>query len=43
MIQSGGVAIVDLNIDDPNTEPTVLCVRAYSNWDFPQGQQEEGK
>jgi len=43
MIQSAGVAIVDLNIDNPNTEPTVLCVRAYSNWDFPKGQQEEGE
>ena len=43
MIQSSGVAIVDLNLDNPTQEPTVLCVRAYSNWDFPKGQQEEGE
>ena len=43
MIQSSGVAIVDLNLEDPTAEPTVLCVRAYSNWDFPKGQQEEGE
>ena len=43
MIQSSGVAVVDLNLEDPTAEPTVLCVRAYSNWDFPKGQQEEGE
>ena len=44
MIQSAGVAIVDINPGgDPVAEPTVLCVRAYSNWDFPKGQLEEGE
>ena len=43
MIQSSGVAIVDLNLENPTEEATVLCVRAYSNWDFPKGQQEEGE
>lgn len=45
MIQSAGVAVVDLNLGDNNvdTEPTVLCVRAYSNWDFPKGQLEPGE
>ena len=41
MIQSAGVAIVDLNLEDPTAEATVLCVRAYANWDFPKGQLEE--
>lgn len=43
MIQSAGVAIVDLKLEDPTAEPTVLCVRAYSNWDFPKGQLELGE
>ena len=43
MIQSSGVAVVDLNVENPTAEPTVLCVRAYSNWDFPKGQQEPGE
>ena len=43
MIQSSGVAIVDLNLENPTEEATVLCVRAYSNWDFPKGQLEEGE
>jgi len=37
MIETAGVAIVDLVDMDVNTDPTVLCVRAYSNWDFPKG------
>ena len=41
MIQSAGVAIVDLRTNDPGSEPHVLCVRAYANWDFPKGQLEE--
>lgn len=40
MIQSAGVAIIDLNLGK-EIEPTVLCVRAYSNWDFPKGQLEK--
>ena len=43
MIESSGVAIVDLNLEDPTAEATVLCVRAYANWDFPKGQLEEGE
>ena len=43
MIQSAGIAIVDLKSDDPTAEPHVLCVRAYANWDFPKGQLEEGE
>jgi bis(5'-nucleosidyl)-tetraphosphatase len=43
MIQSSGVAIVDLNLEEPLLEASVLCVRAYANWDFPKGQQEEGE
>jgi|TARA_R110000824_G_scaffold181438_2_gene362198 bis(5'-nucleosidyl)-tetraphosphatase len=36
MIQSAGIVVIDWK----NEEPTVLCVRAYSNWDFPKGQVE---
>jgi len=44
MIESAGVAIVDLTPQgDITSEPTVLCVRAYANWDFPKGQLEEGE
>ena len=43
MIQSAGVAVVDLSLEDPTSEPTVLCVRAYSNWDFPKGRLEDGE
>ena len=43
MIQSAGVAVVDLRLEDPTAEPTVLCVRAYANWDFPKGRLEEGE
>ena len=37
MIQSAGYAIID------NVAGTVLCVRAYANWDFPKGQLEKGE
>ena len=30
-------------IDESGPEKTVLCLRAYSNWDFPKGQLEEGE
>jgi bis(5'-nucleosidyl)-tetraphosphatase len=44
MIESAGMAIVDLTPDgDKDNEPTVLCVRAYANWDFPKGQLEPGE
>ena len=39
MKQSAGIIIVD----EKNAEPLVLCVRAYSNWDFPKGQVESGE
>ena len=39
MIQSAGVIV----IDKTGNEPTVLCVRAYANWDFPKGQLDEGE
>lgn len=41
MIQSAGVAIIDLSPQGTDLEPTVLCVRAYANWDFPKGQLEK--
>ena len=37
MQQSAGYAIID------NDREAVLCVRAYSNWDFPKGHLEEGE
>ena len=37
MIQSAGYVIID------NNTGTVLCVRAYGNWDFPKGHLEEGE
>lgn len=42
MIESAGVAIVDLRVGT-GEEPTVLCVRAYANWDFPKGRLEPGE
>ena len=42
MIESAGVAVVDLK-SGTGEEPTVLCVRAYANWDFPKGQLEKGE
>ena len=30
-------------IDESGPEKTVLCLRVYSNWDFPKGQLEEGE
>ena len=29
--------------DDSGLEPVYLCVRAYSNWDFPKGHVEQGE
>ena len=29
--------------DDSGFEPVYLCVRAYSNWDFPKGHVEQGE
>ena len=37
MQQSAGYAIID------NDAGTVLCVRAYSKWDFPKGHLEAGE
>ena len=39
MIQSAGIIVVDRSSD----VPSVLCVRAYSNWDFPKGHLDEGE
>jgi 8-oxo-dGTP pyrophosphatase MutT (NUDIX family) len=39
MIQSSGVIVIDRQ----GQIPTVLCVRAYANWDFPKGQLDEGE
>ena len=39
MIQSAGVIVIDRS----SSVPTVLCVRAYANWDFPKGQLDEGE
>lgn len=39
MIQSTGIAVIDWN----GKEPSVLCVRAYSNWDFPKGKVDPGE
>ena len=39
MIESAGIVVVDWN--DPS--PRVLCVRAYSNWDFPKGKLDSGE
>jgi len=38
MKRSAGVIIIDAKTQD---EPTVLCLRAYSNWDFPKGAVEK--
>ena len=39
MTQSAGVVVVDWR----KPEPLILCVRAYSNWDFPKGVVEKGE
>ena len=39
MIQSAGVIVIDRS----SNSPTVLCVRAYANWDFPKGQLDPGE
>jgi len=39
MKQSAGIIIVD----ESGPEKTVLCLRAYANWDFPKGELEEGE
>jgi len=39
MIQSAGVVVIDW---EPK-EPEALCVRAYSNWDFPKGKVDPGE
>lgn len=42
MIRSAGTIIVDPS-DWPGNMGSVLCVRAYNNWDFPKGELEEGE
>jgi len=39
MLQSAGVAVIDWS----TPEPSVLCVRAYANWDFPKGKLDPGE
>jgi len=39
MIQSAGVIVIDWGPE----EPRALCVRAYSNWDFPKGKVDPGE
>ena len=41
MRHSAGIIVIDQASKGP--EPTVLCVRAYSNWDFPKGQLDPGE
>lgn len=41
MIQSAGIIVIDKMAN--SSEPVVLCVRAYSNWDFPKGQLDPGE
>ena len=36
MKYSAGIIVIDR--DSKGSEPTILCVRAYANWDFPKGQ-----
>ena len=43
MLQSAGVAIIDQTHSSSNTDLAVLCVRAYANWDFPKGRQNDGE
>jgi bis(5'-nucleosidyl)-tetraphosphatase len=37
---SAGIILVDRQLYN---EPSILCLRAYSNWDFPKGEIEEGE
>lgn len=39
MIQSAGIVVLDWQ----SGEATALCVRAYSNWDFPKGKLDAGE
>ena len=39
MKHSAGIILVDISKE----EPAVLCLRAYSNWDFPKGQLDQGE
>ena len=41
MKQSAGIIVIDQDVS--GNEPTVLCVRAYANWDFPKGQLDPGE
>ena len=44
MIRSAGIIIIDNELDDYDVkEPHALCLRAYSDWDFPKGRVEEGE
>ena len=37
---AAGVIVIDTKTQD---EPTVLCLRAYNNWDFPKGEIGENE
>ena len=39
MQQSAGFIVIDRS----GAEPKALCVRAYSNWDFPKGLLDPGE
>tara|TARA_B100001094_G_C18116345_1_gene764232 strand:- start:230 stop:646 length:417 start_codon:yes stop_codon:yes gene_type:complete len=39
VIHSAGILIIDKS----GPERTILCLRAYSNWDFPKGRLEPGE
>lgn len=39
MKQSAGIILLDVTQETP----TVLCLRAYANWDFPKGQLDPGE
>jgi len=44
MLRSAGIIIIDNELDDYDVkEPHALCLRAYSDWDFPKGRVEEGE
>jgi len=44
MIRSAGIIIIDNDLDAYDIkEPHALCLRAYSDWDFPKGRVEEAE
>ncbi len=44
MIRSAGIIIIDSMLDGYDVkEPHILCLRAYSDWDFPKGRLDPGE